>query len=101
MAKAAAPHKLYWKSQLVGVITDATFSDFPWVIGRFEARRVGKRLREVLDWFVAQAESDEPLDPPFAADLLEGWVIVRPGGERHELFLPPLIDFAKGFAEWR
>lgn len=49
------PLKLYWKQQLVGVITEATWSDFPWIIGRFEARRVGKRLREVLAWFAAQA----------------------------------------------
>ena len=101
MAKAAAPHKLYWNSQLVGVIAEATFSDFPWVIGRFEVRRVSKRLREVLNWFAAQAQSDELQDPPFASELLEGWVIVQPDGGRHDLLMPPLIDFDKGFAEWR
>ncbi|MFL5338669.1 MAG: hypothetical protein ACJ8F7_00760 [Gemmataceae bacterium] len=101
MAKAAAPHKLYWNSQLIGVITEATFSDFPWVIGRFEARRVSKRLRAVLNWFAAQAEADELQDPPFAAELVEGWVIVKADGSRHELLMPPLIDFDKGYAEWR
>ena len=100
MAEAAL-HRLYWNSQLVGVITEVTFSDFPWVIGRFQARRVGKRLRAVLDWFAAQAPDEEMQDPPFAPELLEAWVVVKPDGGRHELLMPPLIDFAKGFAEWR
>lgn len=101
MAKAAVPHKLYWRSQLVGVITEAAFSDFPWMIGRFESRRVSKRLREVLEWFAAQVEADELQDPPFASDLVENWVIVKPDGGRHELLMPPLIDFDMGSAEWR
>ncbi|MEO2092265.1 MAG: hypothetical protein ABGY75_22650 [Gemmataceae bacterium] len=98
---AATPLKLYWQSHLIGVITGSTFSDFPWVGGRFEPRRVPKRLREVLDWFAAQADADEPPDPPFAPDLLEGWVIIKPDGSRHELLTPPLIDFDTGAAEWR
>lgn len=95
------PLKLFWKTKMVGVVTDATFSDFPWKAGRFEARKMSERLREVLDWFAAQAVADELLDPPFAVDLLEEWVIVDANGVRHELFLPPLIDFAKGIVEWR
>ncbi len=98
---AATTLKLYWNSRLVGVITGATFSDFPWVIGRFEPRRVPKRLREVSDWLAAQAEADEPLDPPFAPDLLDGWVVIKPDGSRHELLMPPLIDFDKGIIDWR
>lgn len=98
---AATPLKLYWNSHLLGVITGATFTDFPWVSGRFEARRVPKRLREVLDWFKTQAEVDDPPDPPFASDLLDGWVVIKPDGSRHELLMPPPIDFDNGFAEWR
>jgi hypothetical protein len=98
---AVGPLKLYWKHQLVGVIRDATFSDFPWIIGRFEARRVSKRLREVLAWFAAQAEADELQEPPFDADLVGNWAIVKPDRSRAELLLPPLVDFNKGFAEWR
>ena len=54
-----------------------------------------------MDWFTARAEADESQDPPFAPDLVEGWVIVKPDGGRHELLMPPLIDFDKGLAQWR
>jgi hypothetical protein len=95
------PAKLYWKKQLVGVISDATWLDFPWIIGRFEARRAGKQIREVLRWIAAQAEADELQDPPFDAEWTENWAIVKPDRSRVELLLPPIIDFRKGFAEWR
>ena len=98
---APGPHKLYWKSQLVGVITEATFSDFPWMAGRFAARRLSTRVREVLDWVSAQADADDLQDPPFASDRVEGWAIVNPDGDRHELLMPPLVDFDKSIAEWR
>jgi hypothetical protein len=98
---AAGPFKLYWNSQLVGIITEAAFTSFPWVAGRFEARRVSKRLREVLDWFATQVDTHELHDPPFAPDLLSGWCVVDPDGERTELLAPPVIDFDKGTAEWR
>jgi hypothetical protein len=95
------PLKLYWKKQLVGVITDAAVSDFPWVSGHFQPGRVAKRLREVLEWFAAQAEADELRDPPFDADLVGNWAIVKPDRSRVELLLPPVVDFARGYAEWR
>lgn len=98
---AAGPLKLYWKRQLVGVITKPRWSDFPQIVGRFEARRLSKRLREVLAWFAAQADADELQDPPFDADLVESWAIVKPDGSRVELPLPPLVDFSKRLAEWR
>lgn len=101
MDEAGRPHELYWKEQLVGIITEVSFSDFPWLSGRFEPRSMSKPLQEVLDWCAAQAEADELQDPPFESDLMEAWVIVKPDGSRHELILPPLIDFTEGLAEWR
>jgi len=98
---ADGPLKLYWKNQLVGVIMDATWSDFPSVAGRFESRQVSQRLREVLKWFAAQAEGDELKDPPFEAELLENWAIVKPDRSQVELLIPPIIDFDRGLAEWR
>jgi hypothetical protein len=98
---AVSPLKLYWKKQLVGVISGATWSDFPWIVGRFETRRVSKRLRAVLEWFAAQAEADELQEPPFDSDCVENWAIVKPDRSRVELLLPPIIDFDKGLAEWR
>jgi hypothetical protein len=95
------PLKLYWKKQLVGVITDVTSSDFPWNNGRFQARRMGRRLREVLEWLSTQAEADELQDPPFDAELVASWAIVKPDQTRVELLLPPIVDFHKGLAEWR
>jgi hypothetical protein len=93
--------KLYWKKQLVGVITDATWSDFPWVVGRFEVRRIGKRLRDVLTWFAEQAEADELQEPPFDAEVIGNWAVVKPDRSRVELPLPPVVDFDRGLAEWR
>jgi hypothetical protein len=101
VAMDAGPHKLYWRSQLIGVVTEAAFSDFPWVRGRFEARRVSKQVREVLDWFAVQAKIDELQDPPFSTNRVEGWVIEQFDGSRHELLMPPLVDFDEGTAEWR
>jgi hypothetical protein len=98
---AVAPLKLYWKKQLAGVITDATWSDFPWVSGRFEARRLGKRLREVLAWFAAQAEADHLEDPPFDPERVGNWALVKPDRSRVQLLLPPIVDFSKGLARWR
>jgi hypothetical protein len=98
---ANGPLKLYWKRQLVGVITDAVWSDFPWIIGRFEARRVDKRLWAVLVWFAAQAEADELKDPPFDSEFVQNWSIGKPDRSRVELFLPPIVDFTEGFVEWR
>jgi hypothetical protein len=98
---AAEPHKLYWNTQLVGVVTEAGYCDFPWVMGRFEARAVSERVREVLDWFAAQAEAEELSDPPFDTERLDEWVIVGADGGRYELLMPPLIDLDEGTAEWR
>ena len=98
---ATREHKLYWQSQLIGVIAGVTTTDYPWVRGRFEPRQVSEELREVLGWFAAQAEADDLQDPPFDPRLLEGWFIDNVEGERHELLVPPLIDFDQGVAEWR
>jgi hypothetical protein len=86
---------------LVGLITDVGGSDFPWMDGRFEARRLGKRLRAVLEWFAAQAEAEELEEPPFPPDLLENWAMVKPDRGRVELVGPPLVRFAEGVVEWR
>ncbi len=93
--------ELYWKKQLVGVITGASWSDFPWISGKFEPRRLGKRLRALLEWFAEQAEADELEEPPFEPELLENWSIVKPDRSRVDLLCPPIIDFAAGVAEWR
>ena len=98
---ADGPLKLCWKEQLVGVITDATWSDFPWLSGRFEVRQMDEQQRQVLAWFAAQTEADELEEPPFAAEWIGNWAIVKADGSRVELLAPPIIDFSKGMAEWR
>jgi hypothetical protein len=100
-AMTVGPLKLYWKNQLVGVITESTWSDFPWIAGRFEAQPIPNLLREVLTWFASQAKAEELQDPPFDADLVRNWAIVKPDQSRVELLLPPIVDFIKGLAEWR
>ncbi len=98
---SVGPLKLYWKKQLVGVITDAGWSDFPWIAGTFDARRLGKRLRAVLEWFEEQTRADELAEPPFAPEWLQNWSIVKPDRSRIELLAPPLVDFARGIVQWR
>jgi hypothetical protein len=98
---AAGPFKVYWKRQLVGVITEVAWSDFPWIAGKWETRRLGKRLRGVLEWFEAQSEGDELKEPPFEPELLESWSLVKPDQTRVELIGPPIVHFADGSVEWR
>jgi hypothetical protein len=93
--------ELHWKDQLVGVISDATVSDFPWLAGKFAAKRVSKQLREVMTWFAAQAEADELAEPPFGPELLEDWVIVKADGTWTVLDGVPLVDLKRGSIEWR
>jgi hypothetical protein len=89
------PLKLYWKKLLVGVITEASWADFPWIDGTFEARRLDKRLRIVLEWFDIQSEAERLEEPPFEPDLLENWSIVKPDRSQVELMCPPVVCLPK------
>jgi hypothetical protein len=97
----AGPLKLYWNKQLAGIISEAGWADFPWLAGKFEARRMSKPLRAVLEWFATQADADRLEEPPFAAELLEGWAVVKPDRNRVELPCPPIVRFTTGSVEWR
>ena len=93
--------ELHWKDKRVGLISDAGVSDFPWLAGKFVVKRISKRLQTVLNWFAAQADAEELVEPPFDHDLLEHWTIVRSDGSRVELDCVPIVDLSKGTIEWR
>jgi hypothetical protein len=83
---AAKGLRLFWTDQLVGVITDAGWSDFPWASGELAVHEMPGELRSALEWATAQARSEGPLeDPPFPGALLENWWVEKPDGSKTEI----------------
>jgi hypothetical protein len=93
--------KLFWRDQLVGTITGARWSDFPWVSGTLTITQLSPNIRTALEYVAAQVDTEEGLtDWPFAEDLGYHWQIVRPDGTAKEVSLP-IVDFSTGHVEWR
>lgn len=92
---------LYWRDQLVGVVTDVSWADFPWAGGTIAVSPLTDELRAVLEHIDRQSSTDEGLrDWPFPDELAEDWRIVKPDGKDIEI-TPPVIDFAEGYVTWR
>jgi hypothetical protein len=95
------PLRLYWKDRLIGEITDASWTDFPWVGGKIKLKRLAKEMRQVLNYVFEQSRSEDGLrDWPFVDELFWNWSILKPDGSREEIGIP-IVDFADGSIEWR
>ena len=92
-------YRLFCDGRLVGLITNAQWSDFPWVIGAFAPAAIDDDVREVIEWFAAIGDAEELTDPPFPDHLLNNWRLESPGGERQQVDVP-IIDLNKGTVEW-
>lgn len=93
--------KLYWKERLVGRISGATFSDFPWKLGTFRPAKIPAKLKQVIEYIRTESASEAGLiDWPFPEEYMEHWRVEHEDGRTEETS-PPIIDFAKGTVEWR
>jgi hypothetical protein len=94
-------HLLYCGDQLVGVVTDVGWTDFPWAGGNISLAQLSAEVRAVLEYIDRESKTDDGLqDWPFPDELAEQWRIVKPDGEEVEI-MPPVVDFAEGFVTWR
>jgi hypothetical protein len=94
--------QLYWHDHHIGSILQPRWSDFPWIAGRFTPAEIPAEARALLEWESAQSEMDDDLaEPPFRAELWDGWYLLDPDHKRWSLAAPPRVDFAGGWAEWR
>lgn len=94
-------HLLYWKDQLVGVVTGVGWTNFPWAGGRITIGKLSGEVRAALEYVDRESKSDDGLqDWPFPEELMDHWRVVKPSGEAVEVSLP-VVDFADGFVEWR
>ncbi|MBL8798931.1 MAG: hypothetical protein JNM56_33915 [Planctomycetia bacterium] len=92
---------LFWKDQLVGFVSDASVSDFPWVCGKFTVCPIPKELRAALEYIHRESNTDDGLqDWPFPEEFLDHWKIVQSDETARETS-PPIIDFKKGIIDWR
>ena len=92
-------YRLFCNDRLVGLITNAQWSDFPWVIGSFAPAAIDEDVRQVIEWFAAIGDAEEPAGPLFPDYLLNNWWIERPSGERKQVDVP-ILDLSKGTVEW-
>jgi hypothetical protein len=92
-------YRLFCDDRLVGLITNAQWSDFPWVIGAFVSAAIDDDVREVIEWFAAIGDAEELVDTPFPDHLLNNWWIERLSGERKQVDVP-IIDLSEGTIEW-
>ncbi|MEM7345020.1 MAG: hypothetical protein AAF485_12320 [Chloroflexota bacterium] len=95
-------YRLYWKDQLIGVITNVGWSDFPWVGGDFTPAPMDSKLRKYLELLHNEAldDDEEPDELLFQEAFSTGWSIERPDGSKTKIFAP-MVDFAEGWIEWR
>jgi hypothetical protein len=94
-------HLLYWRDQLVGVITDVGWVDFPWAGGKIALGDMSDEIRTVLEYIDHESKTDEGLqDWPFPDELAEHWRVVKPDGKEVEI-MPPVVDFTDGVVTWR
>ena len=94
-------HRLYWRDQLVGVVTDVGWTDFPWAGGKIMVGELSGEVRAVLEYIGRESKTADGLqDWPFADEMAEHWRIVQPDGKEVEI-MPPVVDFADGFVTWR
>jgi hypothetical protein len=94
-------HQLYWRDQLVGVVTGVGWTDFPWAGGKFALGELSGEIRTVLEYIDRESKTDEGVhDWPFPDEFAEHWRIVTPNGTEVEI-MPPVIDFAVGHVTWR
>ncbi|MBL8799217.1 MAG: hypothetical protein JNM56_35350 [Planctomycetia bacterium] len=95
------PLQLFWKDQLIGRITDAGWSDFPWMSGKVSINQIPPELREAMEYLHREATSDDGVtDWPFPEEFAAGWRMVKPDGTAVEIS-QPIIDFATGDVDWR
>lgn len=98
---AKEPLKLIWKDRIIGHITDAGWSDFPWVSGKFSLVSMPPDLREAMEWLHKESISEDGVsDWPFPEDFVWGWRLEKPDGTSEEIS-QPIIDFGSGDIEWR
>jgi hypothetical protein len=89
-------YQLCWMDQVVGIVTDIQCSDFPWAEGKLTVVGLSGQLRAVLAWLSEQVNSEDDLeDPPFPAELVENWFLVKADGTKHNIILPA-VDLVQG-----
>lgn len=94
-------HLLYWRDQLVGIVTDVGWTDFPWAGGKVAIATLSDEVCAVLEYIDFESKTDDGVnDWPFPDELAEHWKIVKPDGTEVEI-MPPVVDFAEGFVTWR
>ncbi len=94
-------HRLYWKEQLVGIVTDVGWVDFPEAGGNITVGELSPEDRAVLEYIDTESKTDDGVcDWPFAEEFAEHWRIVKPDGTNVEI-TPPVLDFAESFVTWR
>ncbi len=93
---------LYWREQLIGVITNAAYIDFPWLGGMIELAAISNDIKVAFTYFHAMVEEDtEQLpDLPIADEMWKDWFIVTPDGKKRNIS-PPIVDFENGDVTWR
>jgi hypothetical protein len=94
-------HLLYWRDQLVGVVTDVGWTDFPEVGGTFTVGQLSDEVRAVLEYIDRESKMDDGVqDWPFPDELADHWRVVKPDGTEVEI-MPPVVDFADAYVYWR
>ena len=94
------PLKLYWRDQLIGHISEAAWSDFPWALGKVSIVSMQPELREAMEYLHRESYTEDGVtDWPYPEEFVWDWSIVDSDGETTEIG-QPIIDFNAGEIEW-
>jgi hypothetical protein len=94
-------HLLYCRNQLVGVVINIGWTDFPEVGGKIAVSQLSNEVRTALEYIDQESKTEEGVHNwPFPDGLAEHWRIVKPDGTEVEI-MAPVVDFADGFVTWR
>ena len=94
------PLDLYWKNLLVGQVSDAAWSDFPWVFGKVTIFGMPADLRDAMEYLHRESHSEDGVcDWPFPEEFVWDWRVVDAEGESVDI-CQPIIDFEAGEIEW-
>jgi hypothetical protein len=100
-ASQSGQHVLYWRDQLVGVVTDVGYVDFPWAGGTIALGELSGEVRAVLEYIDRESKTEDGVqDWPFSDEMVDGWRIVKPDGTEVDI-LPPVVDFDDNSVSWR
>jgi hypothetical protein len=94
-------HQLFWREELVGIVTDVGWTDFPWAGGKITIGELSDEVRKVLEYIDCECKTEGGLqDWPFPEEYEENWRIIKPDGTEEEISFP-IVDFALSFVTWR